>query len=502
MADLPALKGSLGIHYHDYAGYHDTMLAHGVLWPDYPHSFEFCQSLYGQYHKVKQLKRKGMTRDEEETYNEGDTVELEHIWAALQREFSANPGPAQVYREQLLPLVPLILESMEHGIRVDLGAMQPLYQAYSEQQNQAQAVAHCAAQIPLNLASSAQLQTWAYDICGNKAKKNRKTKQRTLDKAVLVDLRQKAVWFDAEEEDREGLTVEQVLERVEQGSSAVLEARALYQQAEASLKYLEAMKEGRIYPDFQLHAQASGRWSTNDPPVAQFFEEIEDLLHPEEGEWLVEWDWSQLEPRILAHLSNDTPTIQAFERGEDVYKVSTLDAFGRTTDQLRRFTKSVIVLRSNYGGDPAAAGKHPAARVLGLPEAEITRAAQAYNNAHPAKTAYWNQVLRQIQREGKTHTIGGRHRIAHQQGDATNRELFNNIMQGSVSDVLNLTLLAIKKRCPRARLLWTKHDSAKWAVRDEDLDTYYPLMIQEVTEREWQVGAFTVKFPAKFKVRR
>ena len=499
-ADLPTLKGSLGIDYHQYKGWEDPMLAHGVLYPDLPHDFQFCQSVYGQYEKVKHL-----SEVDEARYNLGDTVELEPIWEGIKKELAADPLVEKVYREQMLPLVPIILEAMEHGIKVNVEKCQQLFEGYRELQTTATNFAHSATQFGINLASGPQLRDYAYKVKGYKEKKHHKTKKPTLDEGAVAALRQEiGPYYDAEEEEQEGLSIEAAEERVVAGADPVLEARRIYQQCESALKYLEGMLEGRIYPEINIHSQAGGRMTITNPPVQQYFDEIEELLEPDEGWALVEYDSRQLEPRILAYLSDDQPTIQVFNEGGDIYKTACTEAFSRVNPLLRKFTKSVIILRSNYGGDPREAGKHPSAKTLGLPGHDIVKGAVAYLQAHPAKKVYWDQIIRQIDDTRMIRTIGGRRRIAYQGrkvDKATYRELFNTIMQGSASDVLNLTTVEMKRRLPYCRLMWTKHDSAKWAVPLHRLEETLPVMKEVVEQTKWKVGKYEVCFPAEWKVR-
>lgn len=498
-ADLPVLKGSLGIDYSEYKSWEDPMLAHGVLYPDLPHDFEFCQSVYGQYEKVKHLQE-----ENEELYNLGDTVELEPIWEGISRELQADPQVEQVYRQQLLPLVPIILETMECGIRVDIEKCEQLYQQYTALQETATQMARSATQLDLNLASSHHLKYWAYDVQGYGVKKHHKSKQPTMDEGAVAKLRQEiGPYYDAEEEDKEGLTTEAATQRIEQGADPVLESRRIYQQCESALKYLEDMRAGRVYPEINTHSQAGGRMTITNPPLQQYFPEIEELLIPEPGYAFVEYDSKQLEPRILAYLSDDQPTIKVFEAGGDVYRQASLEAFGRVTPALRKFTKSVIILRSNYGGNPREAGRHPSAATLGLPASDVVKGAIAYNQAHPAKQAFWDRTIKQIDTQRLVRTIGGRRRLAYRIRDkATHRELFNTIMQGSASDILNLTTVEIKRRLPGIRLVKTKHDSATWMVPVDQLDEILPVMKDVVEQTKWKVGQHEVCFPAEWKIKR
>jgi uracil-DNA glycosylase family 4 len=504
-ADVPVLERNLGIKYTDYCRIEDTMLQHAVLWSEWPHTLEFLASMYGKYPKMKHL-----AQTDPSMYNWGDVLETMSAYEALQKEFRHDPLARAVYTTQSLPLVPILLERMGKGIRVAKPRVEPAREAYRSTLHAATVLARSCTGWPLNLGSEKQLKQYLYGACGYPVQYDKDTRKPSIDGDAIASLRAHVgPPPDIEQEEEEGLTLQHALDRIEAGADAVLEARVIYAAAQQTLShYIKPLYDGsgrirdRIHPQFKIHAQASGRWSTTDPPLAQLPKDLRDIICPDPGEVWIQWDWDQIELRLLAALANDAPYLEAFANGQDVHALNACSIFGpatgvAATDDLRRTFAKRFVYRLNYGGDPKLAGDIPGARQLGLGKADLVRASNRYLAAHPAMAAWRIRTAADARTTQLSRTFMGRRRRLLSGGKAAEREAYNHPMQGGVADILNLVTVEIKKRLPEASLVYTMHDAATWGVPRESVGAL--AVMKEVATRQWNIGGIDVSFPAKFK---
>lgn len=502
VADLPVLEQNLGITLADHrCGFNDTLLAHAVLWSELPHDLEFLASLYSRHNKLKHL-----ARTDPGMYNWGDVLATLDTWDALQAELAADPATEQVYRTQSLPLVPIILESMAAGVAVDAERVRGAAQLYLGKMAEAGELAEAYAGWPINVGSNDHLKLWLYDVEGLPVQKHKDTKKPTVNEDAVAVLLTKAP------------------------EHPLLEARVAYAEAmQAQSHYIQPAMEaldggdGRLYPRFLIHAQASGRWSTNDPPLAQLPSDLRDILTPDRGAVWLGWDWDQIELRLLAALAGDQPLLDAFTNAWDIHTINACDIFGwayppdlkdphkaptcqawreglkwEGKDDVRRRFAKAFVYRLHYGGDPRRAGDLPGSKTLGLDGPRLVQASQRYLLRHPAISAYWGRCDVDVRDRREVRTFAGRRRRLLGQGNGVNREASNHGMQGGVSDVLNLSTVAIKAALPYARLVYTMHDSAIWSVPSARELEAQPVMDAIVTQ-PYMINGREIRFPCTWK---
>jgi uracil-DNA glycosylase family 4 len=516
LADIPVLQRAFGVRYEDYVRIDDTMLAHAPLWSEWPHSLEFLASIYSPHNKTKHLAKINPS-----VYNAGDFIDTGHVWEGLKRELDVDAQTKAIYESQSLALVPILLRSKAYGIRVNKPRVWPLLQDYRQRVEESARIAQAALGWPINLSSPLQLQNYFYTVAELPGVRGKRGKVGSVDGDVLASWRAK-LGFDTEYDD-DG-TINRVLLNIEAGSDPVLEARVAYAAIKQALShYLEPLIDShgnlvdRIYPEIKIHAQASGRWSITDPPLAQLPDDLRDLICPDVGEAWISWDWEAIELRILAALTGDQIYLEALAKSWDVHTVNACAVFDlpvpedkvhphaelmRTTDWLgkedirRTFTKR-LVYRLHYRGEPKTAGDIPGAKQLGLSAPKLVEASNRYLRAHPAIVAYWKETDKIASETREIRTWAGRRRRLLGEGRGVLREASNHPLQGGVADILNLTTVAIARRLPKARLVSTMHDSAVWAVPEAEAVTA-ERVIREEAEREWPIAGGLV-IPAKFK---
>ena len=520
MADVPVLEANLGLRYTDYTRIEDTMLAHAVLWSEWPHDLGYLASIYGRYPKMKHL-----SQTDPQLYNWGDVLDTISVQLGVAGELSRDPQSKAVYTTQSLPLVPILLKRAKRGLRVHRDLVADAYKGLESRTRWATEFAKASVGYPINVGSEKQLKHYLYEWRGYPIQLDKQKKVSVGADAIAALRRLVGPPPDMEGEENDGLGLGLAQERVAYGADPVLEARVIYAAAHQEKTHFLAPLEGRerVYPSIKIHAQASGRWSITDPPLQQFPGYLQNLIGPDEGEVWCGWDWDQIELRVLAALSGDRPYLDAFSNDWDVHTLNACAIFGlpepyakkdphgsphdlawRLThqwngkDDVRRLFAKRFVYRLNYGGDPRTAGDIPGASVLGLTGPKLVLASQRYLAAHPEMAAWRVQVAADARTARVSRTFLGRRRRLLGEGPGIVREAYNHPLQGAVSDILNLTTIAIADKCPYATLAYTVHDAAWWAVPTDRLEEFqrdaYPIIT-----KEWQIGGQAVRIPAKWK---
>lgn len=556
MADIPVLDHNLHVGYDEYTRVDDTMLLHAVLWSDWPHTLEFLASIYGQHRKMKHL-----SQLDPAIYNWGDVVDTISVYEGLEKELRTDPLSKAVYEGQSLKLIPIILKRQKMGLRVNKDRVRPAIDDYVGKTKVAEALAQAYCGWPINLDSDDQLKRYLYEIKGLPVQKHKDTKKPTVGGDAIAVLRSHiGPEPDLEGEDRDGLSIESALARVQEGADGVLEGRVIHSAAGQILShYLRPLVNGqrladRVFPAYKIHAQASGRWSITDPPLGQLPNDLRDILCPDYGYAWVGWDWDQIELRILAALAGDEPYLEAFEKGWDVHTLNACAIFNlpipedrtgrhhdpvvvpddlvqgmanvdlltadmlreamregdvrvwewqklvgwRGKDDLRRVFAKRFVYRLNYGGDPRTAGDIPGAKQLGLGPSELSDASRRYLAAHPSMDSWRRRTAAAAQSTRESRTFLGRRRRLLGEGQGLVREAYNHPMQGAVSDIMNLTIVRIIERAPWMTMVHTMHDACTF---DCPVDRYEESqkIAEEEAMRPWDVNGRTIIVPAKFK---
>ncbi len=215
-ADIPIIEQNLHIGYKAYKQVEDTLQAHAVLYSEMAHDLEFIASLVGQYPKMKHLQH-----ENELLYNWGDVLETMEIWKWCLEEFKHDPQSEHVYRTQNLKLIPITLEREARGLRVNSARIESAIPEYESRLGEATRMAEAYMGYPANIGSSEQLVRYLRDVEGF-------AKLKSIDADTIADLRKKYLPFDSDYEEKKGLTVDYIMERIEMGAHPLLEIRAMY----------------------------------------------------------------------------------------------------------------------------------------------------------------------------------------------------------------------------------------------------------------------------------
>ncbi len=363
-----------------------------------------------------------------------------------------DQGLLQLYEEIEAPLVP-VLESMERwGVRVDLKVLDELSQRLGQSLAQLESEIHQEAGGPFNINSPQQLAVILFERLGYPVlKRTSKTKRPSTGVEVLKELASRGYRLPA-----------LILEYREQSKLKSTYVDALPRQVEP---------DGRIHTRFHQTVTATGRLSSSDPnlqniPVrTELGREVRRAFVAEPGWLLVAADYSQIELRVLAHMSRDEALLEAFRTGEDIHRATAAAVLGKESGEVgpaeRRAAKTV-----NFGLIYGM-GAYSLSRDLGVTPAEAQEFIDAYFDRFPGVKAYMDNLRDQARREGKVTTLFGRvRRIANLEHPSANvraaaeRMAINAPIQGTAADIIKLAMIAVHRWLEDrdARLLLQVHD--------------------------------------------
>lgn len=225
-------------------------------------------------------------------------------------------------------------------------------------------------------------------------------------------------------------------------------------------------KTGRVHTTFQQHVTVTGRLSSTDPnlqniPVrSELGGQIRKAFVAPPGRVLIGADYSQIELRVLAHLSGDEGLIGAFERDEDVHARTAATIFNIPLESVgpreRRIAKMI-----NFGLSYGMTGYGLAQRT-GLSRSEAEKFIKNYFEKYPGVRAYMERVVREAEEKRYLETLLGRRRYFVELSSQTKREAINFPVQGSASDIMKLAMLRVYEKIKsgeiKADMLLQIHD--------------------------------------------
>jgi len=367
------------------------------------------------------------------------------------REQLRKEEQSKLHDELELPLVPILAAMERRGVLVDTELLGSISVELAAHIADIEASAQQAAGHPFNIGSPAQLATVLYEELGLAA--GRKTKTgRSTDADSLEGLRE------------EHPIVDQVLEwrQLSKLKGTYVDALPLLVEADA-----------RIHTSFNQAVAATGRLSSADPnlqniPVrSDWGKRIREAFIADKEYVLVSADYSQIELRVLAHVSGEPNLIEAFARGEDIHQRTAAEVYhvdpGAVTPDMRRIAKvvnfGVLYGLSDFG----------LTRDTGMPREEAAAFISAYFSSFPGVTEYLETVRNHARQWGWVSTFTGRRRwlpdirAANRQiRQAAERMAINMPMQGAAADLMKMGMIrayeALQNSGLDSRLLLQVHD--------------------------------------------
>ena len=381
-----------------------------------------------------------------------------------------------------MPLVPVLMRMENRGIRVDRDRLRTLSGVFSDEMDQLEARIHEMAGEPFNIKSSQQLGRILFEKLGLPTRK--KTKKKTgysTDVEVLT--------FLAGVHDLPALVLRH---------RTLAKLKSTYTDALVGLIHPET---GRIHSSFNQTVTATGRLSSSEPNLQNIpvrdaeGRQIRSAFIPREGWQLVSADYSQIEPRILAHVSEDPILIESFERGEDIHTRTAEEVFGATPDgitpALRRQAKAInfgiIYGMSAYG----------LSRDLGISRRMAKTYIDQYFKRYAGVKQYLDQTVAAARESRQTATLLGRIRLlpdidspnANVRGFAE-RMAVNTPIQGTAADLIKLAMIRVDRAIAEAGLesamLLTVHDELVFEAPPEEIAPLTEL-VKGIMEGVWSL---------------
>ena len=394
---------------------------------------------------------------------------------ALDVELEAT-GEAALLADIELPLVDVLAAMERVGIAADVPAMEQLEAHFADKVREAQGDAYNAiGGEQINLGSPKQLQVVLFDTLGMPKTKRTKT-GFTTDADALTDLYAKT----------EHPFLEALLRH--------RDAARLRQTIEGLLK--SVADDGRIHTTYQQTIAATGRLSSTDPNLQNIpirTEEgrrIREVFVVGQGyESLMSADYSQIEMRIMAHLSGDEGLIAAFRSGEDLHRFVGSRVFGvapaEVTPQMRSKIKAMSYGLA-YGLSAFGLSKQ-----LLIPTGEAATLMEEYFTRFGGVRDYLQDVVAQARGTGYTETMLGRRRYLpdltsdnRQRREAAERMALNAPIQGSAADIIKLAMLrvdtALRETGSGSRVLLQVHDELVLEIAPGERETVEALVRKEM----------------------
>lgn len=256
-------------------------------------------------------------------------------------------------------------------------------------------------------------------------------------------------------------------------------------------------KTGRIHASFNQTGTATGRLSSSDPNLqnlptkSEEGKEIRKAIVPQDPNWwIVSADYSQIELRILAHLSGDENLLRAFEEGIDVHTLTASRIFNvkpeEVTEEMRRAGK-MVNFSIIYGVTPYGLSVR-----LGVPVKEAEKMIVNYFVLYPKVRDYIQRVVSEAKEKGYVRTLFGRKRdipqlMARDRNTQAEGEriAINTPIQGTAADIIKLAMIEIdrelKERKMRSKMIIQVHDELVFEVPDEEKDALVELVKDRMT---------------------
>jgi DNA polymerase I len=388
-------------------------------------------------------------------------------------------GVKKLLAEVELPLCHVLAVMERHGVRLDVAMLRTLGKSVDEKLHALETEVRALAGNDINLGSPKQLQELLFEKLGLPATKRTKTGFST-DADVLEELAP-----------------------LHPIAAKILEHRVL-----AKLKgtYIDALplvvdpKSGRLHTSYQQTIAATGRLSSTDPnlqnvPIrTELGKEIRRAFVADPGALLVVGDYSQIELRILAHLSKDPVLIDAFRKDEDIHARTVTEMFGaeRADEPGLRSVAKMINYGIVYG-----LSDYGLAQRLGIERKQAREYIDNYLRTYSVLNDYMNRLIAEAHREGGAHTLLGRFRPIPELGSKNRnvrmygeRIARNTPVQGSAADLLKVAMIAVQRFIdesePQVKMLLTVHDELVLEAPEARAEVAGE-RLKQVMESSWQL---------------
>ena len=464
----------------------DTMIAHYLLQPELHHGMDYLAEIYLHYQTIhieeligSKGKNQGNMRDlsPEAVCNyaceDADiTLQLKEV---LEKELKEN-GAERLFYDIEMPLVPVLAYMERNGVCVDTEALKETSCHFTARMKQIEEEVHQMAGMEFNISSPKQVGEVLFDKLKitDKAKKT-KTGQYVTSEEVLESLKNK----------------HQIVEKI-------LDYRGLKKLLSTYIDALPQLinpRTGKIHTSFNQTVTATGRLSSSNPNLQNIpirnedGKEIRKAFIPEEGCEFFSADYSQIELRIMAHLSGDKNMIEAFQEGDDIHASTASKVYKIGLDEVTREQRSKAKT-ANFGIIYGISVFGLAER-MNVPRSEAKELIDGYFQTYPQVKEYMDMSIAKARENGYIETIFGRKRFlpdisshnAVVRGYAE-RNAINAPIQGSAADIIKVAMINIYRRFKdeeiRSKMILQVHDELNFSVYPEEKEKVQHIVIEEM----------------------
>lgn len=383
------------------------------------------------------------------------------MWTKLEKE----KGPRHVFETIEMPLVPVLSRVERNGVKIDPAVLHRHSEELTLRLAELEQKAHDIAGEPFNLSSTKQLQTILFEKQGIKPLKKTPGGAPSTSEEVL-----------------EELALDYPLPKV------ILQYRGLAKLKSTYTDKLPLMinpKTGRVHTSYHQAVAATGRLSSTDPNLQNIPVRNEEgrrirqaFIAPQDYV-IVSADYSQIELRIMAHLSRDKGLLSAFAEGKDIHRATAAEVFGLPLESVsgeQRRSAKAINFGLIYG--MSAFGL---SRQLNIPRKESQKYMDLYFERYPGVREYMERTRQQAKEQGYVETLDGRRlylpdikssNAARRAG--AERAAINAPMQGTAADIIKRAMIAVdawlEKEQPRVKLIMQVHDELVFEVHKDDVE--------------------------------
>lgn len=469
----------------------DTMLAHYVVQPEQRHNMDLLAEKYLHYRTIpiEALIGSGRTQRNMADLEPKEIVDYAcedadvtlRLYPILKEEMEKYEVTS-VFTHIEMPLLPVLARMERNGVRLDTAALEETGRNFTERMQQLETDIYELAGHEFTITSPKQVGAVLFDELQISAKvKKTKTGQYSTSEEVLESLRDKHP------------IVEKILQH-----RALKKLLSTYVEALPKLIHPETR---HIHTSFNQAVTATGRLSSSNPnlqniPVrGEDGREIRRAFVPEEGEVFFSADYSQIELRIMAHLSEDEHMVADFNSGLDIHAATAARIFHKPVEEVDRDERRKAKT-ANFGIIYGISAFGLSER-MGVSRGEAKELIENYFSTYPKVREYMNESIERAKQTGYITTQFGRRRYLSDinAGNATvrgyaERNAVNAPIQGTAADIIKLAMVAIDRRLReeklQTRMILQVHDELNFSVPPTELEQVRHLVVEEM-ERAFQM---------------
>ncbi len=473
--------------------YFDTMLAHSLIEPDQRHGMDYLSETYLSYTPVpitaligtekndlfSQTTMADVAASDPQKITDYAAEDADVTWQLAEklRPLLTEYGADRVFHEIECPLLPVLTSMENFGVKIDVQTLREFGLELEKRANQMHQQIHEVAGMPFNLNSPKQLGEVLFD------------------KLKLMEKPKKTATGQYQ-------TNEQVLQSLMGTHPIIADILEYREVTKLKSTYVDALPQavsrvtGRIHTTFHQLMAATGRMASSNPNLQNIpirsdsGKEIRKAFVPGEEGWvLLSADYSQVELRVMAAISEDPAMIEAFQNGLDIHQATAARVYGVPLDgvlpEMRRTAKMV-----NFGIIYGISAFGLSQR-LGIPRGEAATIIENYFKQFPGVHRYMEQIVADANKYGYVETITGRRRVIRDisSGNATirggaERMAMNTPIQGTAADMIKLAMINVAKALKAAglqtRMLLQVHDELLFELPMAEVDQAKAIILTEM----------------------